>query len=119
MRVRTRHERRIRIKRRIRKKLLGTKTRPRLCVYRSLKHIYAQVIDDEASRTLVSAASIEKDFPNVRGQNKQAATELGKVVARRTLEKGIESVLFDRNGFRYHGRVRAVAEAARESGLKF
>jgi large subunit ribosomal protein L18 len=119
MRVRTRRERRRRIKYRIRKKLSGTKDRPRLCVYRSLRHIYAQVIDDEASRTLVAAASVEKDFPTARGQNTQAAVELGKIIARRTMEKGINSVLFDRNGFGYHGRIKAVAEAARESGLRF
>ena len=112
MRVRTRLEARRRIKYRIRKKLSGTKEVPRLCVYRSLKHIYAQMIDDEASQTLVSAASVE------HGQNKQAAIELGKIIARRAMEMGIDSALFDRNGFKFHGRVKALAEAVRESGLK-
>ncbi len=118
MRVRTRLEARRRIKYRIRKKLSGTKEVPRLCVYRSLKHIYAQMIDDEASQTLVSAASVEKGFPTEHGQNKQAAIELGKIIARRAMEMGIDSALFDRNGFKFHGRVKALAEAVRESGLK-
>jgi large subunit ribosomal protein L18 len=119
MKVKTRQQARKRIKYRIRDSVSGTAERPRLCVYRSLKHIYVQVIDDETSNTLVSAGSAEKDFPTKLGQNKQAATELGKIIARRSLDKGIESVVFDRNGFRYHGRVRALAEAAREGGLKF
>jgi large subunit ribosomal protein L18 len=88
-------------------------------VYRSLKHIYAQVIDDQNSRTLVSAGSTEKAFPTKVGQNKQAASELGKIIAQRSMDKGIERVIFDRNGFRYHGRVKALADAAREAGLKF
>ena len=119
MKVRNRRQARERIKYRIRKKVRGTAECPRLCVYRSLNHIYAQVIDDLASVTLVAAGSSEKDFPTQRGQNKQAATELGKIVAARSQEKGIEQVVFDRNGFKYHGRVRALAEAAREGGLKF
>ena len=88
-------------------------------MYRSLKHIYAQIIDDEMSRTLASASSTEKDFPTHPGQNRQAAAELGKLIAKRSLEKGIEAVVFDRNGFQYHGRVKALADAAREAGLKF
>lgn len=119
MRIKTRKQARRRIKYRIRKKVSGTAARPRLCVYRSLKHIYAQVIDDDASRTLVFANSTEKDFPTKMGQNRQAASELGKLIARRSLDKGIDSVVFDRNGFRYHGRVKALADAAREAGLKF
>jgi large subunit ribosomal protein L18 len=118
MRVKTRQQARARVKHRIRKKVSGTAQRPRLCVYRSLKHIYAQVIDDESSRTLVSAASSEKDFASKLGQNKQAASELGKVIAQRSLDQGIDNVVFDRNGFRYHGRVKALADAAREAGLK-
>jgi large subunit ribosomal protein L18 len=118
MRVKTRRQARIRVKHRIRKKVKGTGERPRLCVYRSLKHIYVQVIDDESSRTLTSAASSEKDFPTKSGQNKQAASELGKIIAQRSLEQGIDNVVFDRNGFRYHGRVKALADAAREAGLK-
>jgi large subunit ribosomal protein L18 len=78
-----------------------------------------QVIDDEKSHTLLSATSGEKDFPTRLGQNTQAAAELGKIIAERSLDKGIKSVVFDRNGFRYHGRVKALAEAAREAGLKF
>jgi len=119
MRLKTRQQFRQRIKYRIRRKVFGTAERPRLCVYRSLKHIYAQVVDDAAGRTLVSASSLDKDFPNKTGYNKQAATELGKIIARRSIDKGIEQVVFDRNGFRYHGRVRTLAEAAREGGLKF
>ena len=119
MKVKPRHQIRQRIKYRIRHKIFGTAARPRLCVYRSLKHIYAQVVDDSAGRTLVSASSLEKDFPSKPGYNKQAATELGKLVARRSKDKGIEQVVFDRNGFKYHGRVRTLAEAAREGGLKF
>ena len=119
MRVRTKEEGRQRIKYRIRKKVSGTAARPRLCVYRSEKHIYAQVIDDEARRTVVAASSLDKELPGKSGQNRQAATEVGKLIARRSLAKGIKSVVFDRNGFKYHGRVRALAEAAREGGLKF
>ena len=119
MKVKTRHEVRQRIKYRIRRKIFGTAERPRLCVYRSLKHIYAQVVDDAAGRTLVSASSLEKDFPAKLGHNKQAATELGKLIASRSVDKGIEKVVFDRNGFKYHGRVKTLAEAAREGGLKF
>ena len=119
MKVRTREQARQRIKYRIRRKLSGTAERPRLCVYRSLKHIYAQVVDDATGRTLVSASSLEKDFSGKVGQNQQAATEIGKLIAQRSKEKGIEQVVFDRNGFRYHGRVKTVADAAREGGLKF
>lgn len=119
MKVHSRKESRQRIKYRIRKKLSGTAERPRLCVYRSLKHIYAQLVDDEAQKTLVSASSVEKDFPGRRGQNRPAAAEIGKLIAQRSREKGIERVVFDRNGFKYHGRVQALAEAAREGGLKF
>jgi large subunit ribosomal protein L18 len=119
MRLKTREQFRQRVKYRIRRKIYGTAERPRLCVYRSLKHIYAQVVDDAAGRTLVSASSLEKDFPSKQGYNKQAATELGKLIARRSIDKGIEKVIFDRNGFRYHGRVKNLADAAREGGLKF
>ena len=119
MKVKTRLQVRRRIKYRIRRKIFGTAERPRLCVYRSLKHIYAQVVDDSASRTLVSASSLEKDFLSKPGHNMQAATELGKLIARRSVDKGIEQVVFDRNGFKYHGRVKTLADAAREGGLKF
>ncbi len=119
MKVRTKEQSRQRIKYRIRRKISGTSERPRLCVYRSLKHIYAQVVDDSAGRVLVAASSLEKEFPGKAGQNKDAAKEIGKLIASRSLDKGIESVLFDRNGFRYHGRIESLAEAAREGGLKF
>ncbi|MFQ5789919.1 MAG: 50S ribosomal protein L18 [Acidobacteriota bacterium] len=119
MKDRTRRQARQRTKYRIRKKLCGTAERPRLCVFRSLKHVHAQVIDDGAGRTLISASSQEKEFPGGKGQNRQAATELGKLIARRSLEKGIDAVVFDRNGFKYHGRVKALADGAREGGLKF
>lgn len=119
MRIKTRLQSRQRVKYRIRHKIFGTAERPRLCVYRSLKHMYAQVVDDAAGRTLVSASSLEKDFPSKPGHNQQAATELGKLIARRSVDKGIQQVVFDRNGFRYHGRVKTLADAAREGGLKF
>lgn len=119
MKIRTKQEARQRIKYRVRKKVSGTAARPRLSVYRSLNHIYAQLIDDEAGRTLVSASSLDKDFSAKRGQNKQAAAEIGRIIAERGLARGIEKVVFDRNGFKYHGRVKALAEAAREGGLKF
>jgi large subunit ribosomal protein L18 len=119
MKVRTTEDARLRVKHRIRKKVYGTAERPRLCVYRSLKHIYAQVVDDTAGRTLVSASSLEKDFPGKRGKNKEAAGELGKLIARRSVDQGIKAVVFDRNGFKYHGRVKTLADAAREGGLEF
>ena len=110
-----------RIHTRIRRKMSGTRERPRLCVYRSLNHIYAQIVDDAQGATLVSASTVEKE---VRGDlknagNIQAAKTVGKIVAERAKAKGIEAVIFDRGGYIYHGRVKALAEAARESGLKF
>jgi large subunit ribosomal protein L18 len=113
---------RLRRKKRIRKTVVGTSLRPRLCVYRSLKHIYAQVIDDERGETLVAASTLS---PEVKEQlasisGKVAAAKLvGQVVGKKALEKGINKVVFDRNGYLYHGRVRAVAEGAREAGLDF
>lgn len=112
-----RDEVRRRIHIRIRKKLSGTAERPRLAVFRSIKHIYVQVIDDRAGVTLVSASSAEKDGPN--GGNVAGAQAIGKLVAERAKEKGISAVVFDRGGFLYHGRVKALADAAREAGLKF
>jgi large subunit ribosomal protein L18 len=112
-----RDEVRRRIHTRIRKKLSGTAERPRLAVFRSIKHIYAQVIDDRTGVTLVSASSAEKSGPN--GGNVAGAQAIGKLVAERAKEKGIEAVVFDRGGFLYHGRVKALADAAREAGLKF
>lgn len=124
MRVKTSEDRRDRIKLRLRKRLVGNEQRPRLTVFRSLAHIYAQVIDDRLGRTLVTASSVEPSVKGglpakVRGGNKAGAQAIGKLVAERALAKGITHVVFDRNGFLYHGRIRAVAEAAREAGLKF
>ena len=106
---------------RVRRSVAGTPERPRLCVYRSLGHIYAQVIDDQSQRTLVSASTIDKE---TRGQikgggNIAAAKLIGKLVAERAKAAGIEKVVFDRGGYRYHGRVQALAGAAREAGLNF
>lgn len=112
-----RDEVRRRIHSRIRKKMSGTKDRPRLAVFRSIKHIYAQVIDDRSGRTLVSASSVEKSAAN--GGNVAGASAIGKLVAERAKEKGIGAVVFDRGGFLYHGRVKALADAAREAGLQF
>ena len=109
-----------RIKRhnRVRGKISGTPERPRLCVFRSENHIYAQIIDDVNGNTLVAAASVEKDFEGL-GSNVAAAKKIGALVAERALQKGIEEVVFDRGGYIYHGRVKALAEGAREGGLKF
>ena len=103
---------------RVRGKISGTAERPRLCVFRSENHIYAQVIDDVAGCTLVAASSVEKDFEG-NGGNVEAAKKVGLKVAERALQKGIETVVFDRGGYIYHGRVQALADAAREGGLKF
>jgi large subunit ribosomal protein L18 len=108
---------RLRIHKRIRRRLAGTEARPRLAVFRSVKHIYAQVIDDTRGRTLVSASSNEKDGKN--GGNIAGAKTIGKLVAERAQEKGIKAVVFDRGGYLYHGRVKALADAAREAGLQF
>jgi large subunit ribosomal protein L18 len=107
-----------RIHRRIRRKLSGTKERPRLAVFRSVAHIYAQVIDDVEGRTLVSASSVDKDG-KTNGGNVAAAKAIGKLVAERAKEKGVKSVVFDRGGYQYHGRIKALADAAREAGLEF
>jgi len=108
-------------KARIRKKISGTSERPRLTVYKSLKHMYAQVVDDVAGRTLVAVSTGSKALKGeVKEDDKTAAAKkVGQAVARAALEKGISQVVFDRNGFDYHGRIAAVAEAAREAGLKF
>ncbi len=105
---------------RIRKRLSGTSERPRLSVFISLKNIYAQIIDDTKGITLVSASTLDKDLRGkVKGKNVEAAKLVGALIAERALEKGIKNVAFDRGGFLYHGRVKALAEAAREKGLKF
>jgi len=105
----------------VRKKVRGTEERPRLNVYRSLKHMYAQIIVDTRGETLVSASTLSREL---RGKlkstgNVEAAKEVGRLIAKKALEKGIKKVVFDRNGFLYHGRVKAVAEGAREGGLEF
>jgi len=110
---------RVRRHKRIRKKISGTTDIPRLSVFRSEKHIYAQIIDDSVGNTLVSASSLDKELELKAGSNKEAAKIVGKLVAKRALEKGIENVVFDRGGFIYHGRVQELAEGAREEGLKF
>ncbi len=106
---------------RVRRKVAGSNTRPRLSIYRSLHHIYAQIISDEAGRTLFSASTLGADLPaNLnKKSNVASAKAVGKVIADRCLKSGISEVVFDRNGFLYHGRVKALADAAREAGLKF
>ncbi len=124
MKIRTKRDRRIRIRFRQRKRIVGTAERPRLAVFRSVSHIYAQVIDDLSGRTVVSAGSTEPSLKTVfsgqvRGGNRAGAEALGKVIADRVKDKGITRVVFDRGGNLYHGRIRAVAEAARKAGLEF
>jgi len=108
---------RLRIHRRIRRRVKGTEQRPRLAVFRSVKHIYAQVIDDAKGHTVVAASSSEKSGGN--GGNVAGAKAIGKLVAERAKDKGIKAVVFDRGGYQYHGRVKALADAAREAGLEF
>ena len=107
-----------RIHKRIRRKLSGTTERPRLAIFRSVAHIYAQVIDDSAGKTLASASSVDKGA-KTNGGNVAAAKKIGKLVAQRAKEKGISRVVFDRGGYHYHGRIKALADAAREAGLEF
>ncbi len=107
-----------RVHKRIRRKLRGTGERPRLAIFRSVAHIYAQVIDDDEGKTLVAASSVDKEN-KVNGGNVAAAKAIGTRVAERAKEKGITRVVFDRGGYRYHGRVKALADAAREAGLEF
>lgn len=109
---------RLRRHRRVRGKISGTAGRPRMNVFRSRSNIYTQIIDDVKGVTLVSASSVEKDF-GMYGGNKEAAKKVGEIVAKRALEKGIENVVFDRGGYIFHGRVKELAEGAREGGLKF
>jgi large subunit ribosomal protein L18 len=108
---------RLRRHRRVRAKVAGTTARPRLDVFRSSKHIYAQIIDDATGTTLAAASSLDKGFDGYGG-NAEAAGKVGKAIAEKALAKGIEQVVFDRGGFVYHGRVKALAEGAREGGLK-
>ena len=124
MRIKTKEDRRDRIKHRIRKRVLGTEARPRLTVYRSVAHIYVQVVDDMTGRTIASASSVEPSVKSAlkkqaEGGNVAGAQAIGKTIAKRLQEKGVTRVVFDRNGFLYHGRVKAVADAAREAGLEF
>lgn len=107
--------------RRLRNHLAGTADRPRLAVFRSNNHMYAQVIDDTAANTLVSASTLEKEVKSEleKTNNVEAAAHLGTVIAKRALDKGIKQVVFDRGGFIYHGKIQALADAAREAGLKF
>jgi len=102
---------------RIRRRVRGTAERPRLAIFRSLNHIYAQVIDDERAVTIASASTVEKDLRGATGGNVEAARRVGRAIAERALAKGVEQVVFDRGGFRFHGRVKALTDAAREAGL--
>ena len=107
-------------RRRIRQKLFGTPERPRLCVYKSLKHIHAQLVDDTAGRTLIYVSTLDKQLNGtVKGCNRNSAKLIGKLIAQRALEKGIKQVVFDRSGYPYHGVIKALAESSREAGLVF
>ncbi len=117
--AKSKREQRIRRHRRVRKKVQGTADRPRLAVFRSIKHISAQVIDDRSGRTLAAASTTETDLKGGATGNKAAASQVGKLVAERAKSAGVTKVVFDRGGNLYHGRVAAVADAAREAGLEF
>jgi large subunit ribosomal protein L18 len=124
MRIKTKEDRRDRIKYRIRKRVQGSEARPRLTVFRSVAHMYVQVVDDMTGRTIAAASSTEPTVKGAlgtkaKGGNVEGAKAIGKTIAERLLEKGVKRVVFDRNGFLYHGRVKAVADAAREAGLEF
>jgi large subunit ribosomal protein L18 len=124
MKINTKDDRRHRIQLRQRKRIAGTSDRPRLSIFRSVGHIYAQVIDDLSGRTLVAASSVDPNLKGtfskgIGGGNVKGAEAIGKAIAERSIEKGIKRVVFDRGGFLYHGRIRAVADAARKAGLEF
>ncbi len=102
---------------RIRRRVRGSQQRPRLAIFRSLNHIYAQVIDDERAVTIASASTVEKDLRGATGGNVEAAQRVGRAIAERAIAAGVEQVVFDRGGFRFHGRVKALTDAAREAGL--
>lgn len=124
MKIENKDDRRRRIQLRQRKRIAGTSARPRLTVFRSVSHIYAQVIDDHSGTTIASASSVEPTIKGAfakaaSGGNVQGAEAIGKAIAERSIEKGITRVVFDRAGFLYHGRIRAVADAARKAGLEF
>lgn len=114
----SKNHKRLKRKIRIRKKLSGTTERPRLCVFRSAKHIYAQVIDDTSGKTLVSASTLDKEFA-ADGDKKAKANAVGKLIASKALGSGLKAVVFDRNGYVYHGRVKSLSDGAREAGLEF
>ena len=115
----TKNQKRLRIKSRIRKVVSGTEARPRLAVFRSNKEIYAQVVDDVTGKTLAAASSRDKDIASAKGTKTEIAALVGKAVAERATKAGIETISFDRGGYQYHGRVKSLAEGAREGGLKF
>ena len=115
----TKQQRRYRIKKRIRKVVSGTAERPRLNVFRSNKQIYAQLIDDLSGKTLMAVSSLNKDFAGAEGTKVEMAEKIGKAIAAKAIASGITAVVFDRNGYLYHGRVKQLADAAREGGLKF
>jgi large subunit ribosomal protein L18 len=115
----TKNERRLRIKSRVRKIVSGTEARPRLSVFRSNKEIYAQIVDDVTGKTISSASSRDKDISSAKGTKTEIAALVGKSVAEKALKAGINTISFDRGGYLYHGRVKSLAEGAREAGLKF
>ena len=117
----SRNDRRVKRHQRVRKNLSGTPEKPRLCVYKSNKNISCQIIDDVNMKTLAAASSLDKELKSAiaYGGNKEAAKQVGEAIAKRALEKGIEVVTFDRGGFLYHGRIKELADGAREAGLKF
>jgi len=115
----TKHKRRIRIKNRIRKIVSGTEARPRLSVFRSNNEIYAQIVDDVSGRTISAASSRDKDINTAKTNKTEAAALVGKALAEKALKAGVETISFDRGGYLYHGRVKSLAEGAREAGLKF
>ena len=117
--LRKKQQRRQRRIKRVRKKVRGTAERPRLTVYRSNRYIYAQIIDDTRGVTLCAASSLDKEFNPKLGKNVDSAKKVGELIAKRALEKGIKKVVFDRRGYKYHGRIKALADAAREAGLDF
>jgi large subunit ribosomal protein L18 len=124
MKIKTKEDRRYRVKLRLRKRILGTAERPRLTVFRSMSHIYVQIVDDLRGHTLVSASTVEPSVKaalsrDVKGGNKKGAETIGKTIAERAMAKGIKRVVFDRNGFLYHGRIQSVADSARKAGLEF
>lgn len=115
----TKNQKRLRIKSRIRKVVSGTEARPRLAVFRSNKEIYAQIVDDVTGKTISSASSRDKDIDSAKGTKTEIATLVGKSIAEKAIKAGVETISFDRGGYQYHGRVKSLAEGAREGGLKF